>query len=267
METEEEVYADELLMSDSLAKRSGYFVGGSSGLALNSRRQEDEGQMERLGGGKPRNFYMTCDKSKKWKITTKSYPQPGELQSEAGRPDGTPALWPVLRCDVVDSNECKPEKWVVKELLRVDDDDDEDGDDKDADQDGKLREYESRLKLDVWASKQPYHASFWPLKITDIATAEHIYEANWIRNYFDHLYDTPAYFSGRTGADRCEYIATKIARIGVNEDPAEFSLSNSMINNIGNDATYKQTMVLFTQKENGMKYLVRCITAGFECCC
>lgn len=30
-----------------------------------------------------------------------------------------------------------------------------------------------------------------------------------------------------------------------------------MINNIGNDDTYEQTMVLFTQRENGLKYLVQ----------
>lgn len=75
---------------------------------------------------------------------------------------------------------------------------------------------------------------------------EHVYEGNWIRNFFDHLQKN--YFRGEAG---CENLATsfKISKRGGHAE--------GMLYSIGTSRTYNEMMTLFPTRENGYKFRVR----------
>jgi len=76
-------------------------------------------------------------------------------------------------------------------------------------------------------------------------TAEHIYEANWIRDYFDHIQKT--YFPGDDGCKKVGDAFKINQSTGYSED---------LLNSVGTRKTYQDMMVLFPRKENIWKFNV-----------
>lgn len=132
-------------------KRSGY-IGGATSLA---RRQEEDQPMGVLAT--PRRYYLKCDTNKKYKpVTTEDYHSGPEIiamnPAVAAMPSGVPALFPLITCDDIDDDDCLPNKWKVKELIKVSNIADHDDDVK-ANEEGNLREFGNRLNVGNWAGK------------------------------------------------------------------------------------------------------------------
>ncbi|KAF2748758.1 hypothetical protein M011DRAFT_457470 [Sporormia fimetaria CBS 119925] len=224
-------YEDDML--DRMTKRSGY-IGGPSARARNVVERQEMGIM-----GRPRKYALDCAPAGRtdWDVIIQSYPSPAEIirdRDQAGRPapSGVPALFPLIACSATDDDDCGPEKWKVLEIRKVDSKSLEDGDNEDKDGDGIIQDFESRLKIgNKWET-------------------EHVYEGNWIKEFFNYLHRN--YYQSRGSADRCEYLAETIAKIG--QSNAAFSLERKMVANIGNRDTYQETMVLLQSVENNAKY-------------
>ena len=212
--------------------------------------EEDDDDSDGDGDGdddkdKESYYSLWCDPKGKgdndpslFPIKLKDYPKPTPLIKKAGVPIMKPKF---DACDAKEAEECRPGVWDLE------------------------------VTHSPGGKTAPKVTTIFPLS-SNKGNSEHVYEGQWLRQYYDYLYKTyynkeaqnapkPDPADDKVPDDQCRLMAAHF-HIQDSKAPHE-DLLLSLGHRVGPTADPEKTMTLFPTLENGIKHRVSCCQVFF----